>query len=140
MNFFIDLELEPGTPNNFDLSLKALGLACASHSAVTVSPSLPRNPVAGVSAGPAQCWEPSPSWLLCAVPGAMLLPHNRPLTPNCSGAALGSTGHGIYLLLSLLQVAKELLQEICEQMGAGEQEEIQEFVLFAIRSDKNLGK
>ncbi|KFW09994.1 Unconventional myosin-XV, partial [Fulmarus glacialis] len=32
-------------------------------------------------------------------------------------------------------VAKELLQEICEQMGAGEQEEIQEFVLFAIRSD-----
>ncbi|XP_074900633.1 myosin XVB isoform X1 [Buteo buteo] len=34
-------------------------------------------------------------------------------------------------------VAKELLQEICEQMGAGEQEEIQEFVLFAIRSDSN---
>ncbi|KFO13355.1 Unconventional myosin-XV, partial [Balearica regulorum gibbericeps] len=31
-------------------------------------------------------------------------------------------------------VAKELLQEICEQMGAGEQEEIQEFVLFAIRN------
>ncbi|KFQ04205.1 Unconventional myosin-XV, partial [Leptosomus discolor] len=38
-------------------------------------------------------------------------------------------------------VAKELLQEICEQMGASEQEEIQEFVLFAIRSDSNnLGK
>ncbi|XP_050764616.1 myosin XVB [Gymnogyps californianus] len=34
-------------------------------------------------------------------------------------------------------VAKELLQEICEQMGVGEQEEIQEFVLFAIRSDSN---
>ncbi|KFQ17292.1 Unconventional myosin-XV, partial [Merops nubicus] len=34
-------------------------------------------------------------------------------------------------------VAKELLQEICEQMGAGEQEEIQEFVLLAIRSDNN---
>ncbi|XP_052664871.1 myosin XVB [Harpia harpyja] len=34
-------------------------------------------------------------------------------------------------------VAKELLQEICEQMGAGEQEEIQEFVLFAIRSDSD---
>ncbi|XP_057279914.1 myosin XVB [Pezoporus wallicus] len=34
-------------------------------------------------------------------------------------------------------VAKELLQEICEQMGAGEQEEIQEFVLFASRSDNN---
>ncbi|XP_032858325.2 myosin XVB [Tyto alba] len=34
-------------------------------------------------------------------------------------------------------VAKELLQEICEQMGAGEQEEIQEFVLLAIRSDSN---
>ncbi|XP_069655172.1 myosin XVB [Haliaeetus albicilla] len=34
-------------------------------------------------------------------------------------------------------VAKELLQEICEQMGAGEQEEIQEFVLFAIKSDSN---
>ncbi|POI21324.1 hypothetical protein CIB84_014929 [Bambusicola thoracicus] len=36
-------------------------------------------------------------------------------------------------------VAKELLQEICEQMGAGEQEEMQEFALFAIRkaSDKN---
>ncbi|KFR17458.1 Unconventional myosin-XV, partial [Opisthocomus hoazin] len=32
-------------------------------------------------------------------------------------------------------VAKELLQEICEQMGAGEQEEIQEFVLFAIRNN-----
>ncbi|KFQ92677.1 Unconventional myosin-XV, partial [Nipponia nippon] len=38
-------------------------------------------------------------------------------------------------------VAKEVLQEICEQMGAGEQEEMQEFVLFAIRSDSNnLGK
>ncbi|XP_040979342.1 myosin XVB [Aquila chrysaetos chrysaetos] len=38
-------------------------------------------------------------------------------------------------------VAKELLQEICEQMGAGEQEETQEFVLFAIRSDSdNLDK
>ncbi|XP_071620656.1 myosin XVB isoform X1 [Heliangelus exortis] len=34
-------------------------------------------------------------------------------------------------------VAKELLQEICEQMGASEQEEIQEFVLHAIRSDSN---
>ncbi|KAK2528471.1 hypothetical protein Q9233_007442 [Columba guinea] len=34
-------------------------------------------------------------------------------------------------------VAKELLQEICEQMGAGEQEEIQEFVLLAIRSESN---
>ncbi|XP_025946334.1 myosin XVB [Apteryx rowi] len=31
-------------------------------------------------------------------------------------------------------VAREPLQEICEQMGAGEQEEIQEFALFAIRS------
>ncbi|KAM6403474.1 myosin XVB [Rhynochetos jubatus] len=30
-------------------------------------------------------------------------------------------------------VAKELLQEICEQMGASEQEEIEDFVLFAIR-------
>ncbi|KAM7089285.1 myosin XVB [Ciconia maguari] len=38
-------------------------------------------------------------------------------------------------------VAKEVLQEICEQMGAGEQEEMQEFVLFAIRSDSdNLDK
>uniref|UniRef100_G1N0C2 MyTH4 domain-containing protein n=1 Tax=Meleagris gallopavo TaxID=9103 RepID=G1N0C2_MELGA len=43
-------------------------------------------------------------------------------------------GCSIYLLLSSLQVAKELLQEICEQMGAGEQEEMQEFALFAIRS------
>ncbi|OPJ88596.1 hypothetical protein AV530_003107 [Patagioenas fasciata monilis] len=34
-------------------------------------------------------------------------------------------------------VAKELLQEICEQMGAGEQEEIQEFVLLAVRSESN---
>ncbi|XP_074967592.1 myosin XVB [Phalacrocorax aristotelis] len=34
-------------------------------------------------------------------------------------------------------VAKELLQEICEQMGVGEQEETQEFVLFAIRSESN---
>ncbi|XP_068770245.1 myosin XVB [Struthio camelus] len=35
-------------------------------------------------------------------------------------------------------VAREILQEICEQMGAGEQEEIREFALFAIRraSDK----
>ncbi|NXC05635.1 MYO15 protein, partial [Orthonyx spaldingii] len=31
-------------------------------------------------------------------------------------------------------VAKELLQEICEQMGIGEQQEIQDFVLFAVRS------
>ncbi|KFQ26802.1 Unconventional myosin-XV, partial [Mesitornis unicolor] len=31
-------------------------------------------------------------------------------------------------------VAKELLQEVCEQMGAGEEEEIKEFVLFAIRN------
>ncbi|XP_051653751.1 unconventional myosin-XVB-like [Manacus candei] len=38
-------------------------------------------------------------------------------------------------------VAKELLQEICEQMGVVEQEEIQDFFLFAIRTDKkNLGK
>ncbi|NXY35536.1 MYO15 protein, partial [Pomatorhinus ruficollis] len=38
-------------------------------------------------------------------------------------------------------VAKELLQEICEQMGIGEQQEIEDFVLFAVRSDdKNLGK
>uniref|UniRef100_A0A8C9L1Z9 MyTH4 domain-containing protein n=1 Tax=Pavo cristatus TaxID=9049 RepID=A0A8C9L1Z9_PAVCR len=43
-------------------------------------------------------------------------------------------GCSIYLLLSSLQVAKELLQEICEQMGAGEQEEMQEFALFAIRN------
>ncbi|XP_029815936.1 myosin XVB [Manacus vitellinus] len=33
-------------------------------------------------------------------------------------------------------VAKELLQEICEQMGVVEQEEIQDFFLFAIRTDK----
>lgn len=60
---------------------------------------------------------------------------------NCPEAALDLPGHSIYLLLSLLQVAKELLQEICEQMGAGEQEEIQEFVLLAIRSESdNLGK
>ncbi|XP_008947752.1 PREDICTED: unconventional myosin-XV [Merops nubicus] len=39
--------------------------------------------------------------------------------------------------IEALLVAKELLQEICEQMGAGEQEEIQEFVLLAIRSDNN---
>ncbi|NXT55221.1 MYO15 protein, partial [Pluvianellus socialis] len=31
-------------------------------------------------------------------------------------------------------IAKEILQEICEQMGATEQEEIQDFVLFAIRN------
>ncbi|KFP83628.1 Unconventional myosin-XV, partial [Acanthisitta chloris] len=31
-------------------------------------------------------------------------------------------------------VAKEVLQEICEQMGVGEPEEIQDFVLFALRS------
>ncbi|KAI1232354.1 Unconventional myosin-XV, partial [Lamprotornis superbus] len=38
-------------------------------------------------------------------------------------------------------VAKELLQEICEQMGISEQQEIQDFVLFAVRSDdKNLSK
>ncbi|KAL2297686.1 hypothetical protein Nmel_016240 [Mimus melanotis] len=38
-------------------------------------------------------------------------------------------------------VAKELLQEICEQMGISEQQEIQDFVLFAVRSeDKNLGR
>ncbi|KFO78481.1 Unconventional myosin-XV, partial [Cuculus canorus] len=35
-------------------------------------------------------------------------------------------------------VAKELLQEICEQMGAGEQEEIQDFVLFATRSNNKM--
>ncbi|NWI21352.1 MYO15 protein, partial [Crypturellus soui] len=34
-------------------------------------------------------------------------------------------------------VSKELLQEICEQMGAGEQEEIREFALFATRSIAN---
>ncbi|XP_009705855.1 PREDICTED: unconventional myosin-XV, partial [Cariama cristata] len=39
--------------------------------------------------------------------------------------------------LEALLVAKELLQEICDQMGASEQEEIQEFVLFAVRSDSN---
>ncbi|KFW09177.1 Unconventional myosin-XV, partial [Eurypyga helias] len=36
-------------------------------------------------------------------------------------------------------VAKELLQEICEQMGASEQEEIEEFVLFAIRIHSDNG-
>lgn len=72
---------------------------------------------------------------------AILLSSNKPSMSNCSGAALGLCGQGTYLLLSSLQVAKELLQEICEQMGAGEQEEIQEFVLFAIRSDSNnIGK
>nr|XP_009503895.1 PREDICTED: unconventional myosin-XV [Phalacrocorax carbo] len=34
-----------------------------------------------------------------------------------------------------LLVAKELLQEICEQMGVGDQEETQEFVFFAIRNN-----
>uniref|UniRef100_A0A8C6JJF0 Uncharacterized protein n=1 Tax=Melopsittacus undulatus TaxID=13146 RepID=A0A8C6JJF0_MELUD len=62
---------------------------------------------------------------------ATLLPSNRPSMSNCSGAAFGLPSHRTFLLLSLFQVAKELLQEICEQMGAGEQEEIQEFVLFA---------
>uniref|UniRef100_A0A8D0FGN2 MyTH4 domain-containing protein n=1 Tax=Strix occidentalis caurina TaxID=311401 RepID=A0A8D0FGN2_STROC len=85
------------------------------------------------SAGPAQRWDASPS-LLCAVARAILLPSSRPSMSNCSGAALALPGLGIYLLLPLLQVAKELLQEICEQMGAGEQEEIQEFALFAIRN------
>ncbi|XP_068007620.1 myosin XVB [Melanerpes formicivorus] len=38
-------------------------------------------------------------------------------------------------------VAKELLQEICEKMGAGDHEEIQDFVLIASRSNSNnLGK
>ncbi|KFQ84454.1 Unconventional myosin-XV, partial [Phoenicopterus ruber ruber] len=37
-------------------------------------------------------------------------------------------------------VAKELLHEICEQMGAGEQEEIEEFVLFAIRNNNKMVK
>lgn len=71
--------------------------------------------------------------LLCALARAVLLPS------TCSGAELSLPGCSIYLLLSSLQVAKELLQEICEQMGAGEQEEMQEFALFAIRkaSDKN---
>ncbi|XP_069728703.1 myosin XVB [Phaenicophaeus curvirostris] len=59
-------------------------------------------------------------------------------------------GHGARRLVVLLPggieyltriqtftVAKELLQEICEQMGAGEQEEIQEFVLFATRSNRD---
>lgn len=71
----------------------------------------------------------------------ILLSSNKPNMFNCSGAALGLSGHDTYLLLSLLQVGKELLQEICEQMGAGEQEEREEFVLFAIRNDSNnLGK
>uniref|UniRef100_A0A803VY18 MyTH4 domain-containing protein n=1 Tax=Ficedula albicollis TaxID=59894 RepID=A0A803VY18_FICAL len=48
----------------------------------------------------------------------------------------GLPTHGIKFLLSLLQVAKELLQEICEQMGIGEQQEIEDFVLFAVRSGK----
>ncbi|XP_009989819.1 PREDICTED: unconventional myosin-XV-like [Tauraco erythrolophus] len=39
--------------------------------------------------------------------------------------------------IEALLISKELLQEICEHMGAGEQEEIEEFVLFAIRSDNN---
>ncbi|PKU38222.1 unconventional myosin-xv-like [Limosa lapponica baueri] len=44
-------------------------------------------------------------------------------------------------IYEILQVAKEVLQEICEQMGAGEQEEMEEFVLFAIRDNNNgLGK
>ncbi|KAM4674844.1 myosin XVB [Amazona ochrocephala] len=56
-------------------------------------------------------------------------------------------GHGARRLVVLLPggveyltriktftVAKELLQEICEQMGADEQEEIQEFALFASRN------
>uniref|UniRef100_A0A8C3J0S4 MyTH4 domain-containing protein n=2 Tax=Calidris pygmaea TaxID=425635 RepID=A0A8C3J0S4_9CHAR len=34
-------------------------------------------------------------------------------------------------------VAKEVLQEICEKMGAGDQEEMEEFVLFAIRNNNN---
>ncbi|KAF4797358.1 unconventional myosin-XV-like protein [Turdus rufiventris] len=43
--------------------------------------------------------------------------------------------------MEALLVAKELLQEICEQMGIGDQQEIQDFVLFAVRSDdKNHGK
>uniref|UniRef100_A0A669QD59 MyTH4 domain-containing protein n=1 Tax=Phasianus colchicus TaxID=9054 RepID=A0A669QD59_PHACC len=56
------------------------------------------------------------------------------LPSTCSGAELSFPGCSIYLLLSSLQVARELLQEICEQMGAGEQEEMQEFALFAIRN------
>uniref|UniRef100_A0A8C3GNP5 MyTH4 domain-containing protein n=1 Tax=Cairina moschata TaxID=8855 RepID=A0A8C3GNP5_CAIMO len=53
---------------------------------------------------------------------------------NCSGTELGLPGHSTYLLFSSLQVVKELMQEICEQLGAGEPEEMQEFALFAIRS------
>lgn len=82
---------------------------------------------------PAAAWNAISSLLLCALARAVLLPS------TCSGAELSLPGCSIYLLLSSLQVAKELVQEICEQMGAGEQEEIQEFALFAIRStsDKN---
>uniref|UniRef100_A0A8B9CJG2 Myosin XVB n=1 Tax=Anser brachyrhynchus TaxID=132585 RepID=A0A8B9CJG2_9AVES len=67
-------------------------------------------------------------------PSTVLLPSTRPSMSNCSGAKLGLPGHGTYLLFSSLQVVKELMQEICEQMGAGEPEEMQEFALFAIRS------
>lgn len=71
-------------------------------------------------------------------------PHQgNPLSDKeyCVCLLLDLPGHGINFLLSLFQVAKELLQEICEQMGIGEQQEIQDFVLFAVRSDdKNLGK
>lgn len=56
---------------------------------------------------------------------------------DCSGAELGLPGHGTYLLFSSLQVVKEIMQEICEQLGAGEPEEMQEFALFAIRSANN---
>uniref|UniRef100_U3ITY7 Uncharacterized protein n=1 Tax=Anas platyrhynchos platyrhynchos TaxID=8840 RepID=U3ITY7_ANAPP len=65
---------------------------------------------------------------------AVLLLSTRPSMSDCSGAELGLPGHGTYLLFSSLQVVKEIMQEICEQLGAGEPEEMQEFALFAIRS------
>lgn len=120
------------------LSVKTLGLACAScDSAVTVSHSLLRNPCSSVSLqGMHNAGMPHPAcFAQRPEPYCCLL-----TSPVCL-AALGLPSHGTYLFLSLLQVAKELLKEICEQMGVGEQEEIQEFVLFAIRSDSdNLGK
>jgi len=138
MNFFIDLDSEPsqGTP----LAVKTLGLASASHSAVRVSHSFLWSLCSSASLQGLHNGGIPPPACLC-MSRAILLPSNKPSMPSCSGAASGLPGHDIYLLLSLLQVAKELLQEICEQMGAGEQEEIQEFVLFAIRSDSDhLGK
>ncbi|KFV06084.1 Unconventional myosin-XV, partial [Tauraco erythrolophus] len=46
-------------------------------------------------------------------------------------------GMEYFTRIKAFTISKELLQEICEHMGAGEQEEIEEFVLFAIRSDNN---